>query len=258
MLYFQVQFWAALAWENIYLSLPHTWASRASVCPISSLARCMAFSAAACAFRASSSACFTVSAVFFCTLRPVPSETRHIDESDCPVMYPSLPLCPIFNPTPNKSYITFPLLFPFITTYYPTYLTLPEFPLPLLHPLFHPELTLPASLSLSLPRQTYLALLASCSSISALRTSPWVCSRMASTLDRLLTRSLISSARWRICWGEAGMDSSRTRFATVSMLSGSAPSSAELQHQHSNQHSSTNLLFVIKDHTRLYTNCQIN
>ena len=73
---------------------------------------------------------------------------------------------------------------------------------------------------------THLAFLASCSSCSALRTSSCVCCRMASTLERLRTRSLISSARCLICCGEAGMDSSRTRLATVSMLSGSAPSSA--------------------------------
>lgn len=74
----------------------------------------------------------------------------------------------------------------------------------------------------------YLTLLAWWRSFSALRTSSCVCSRMASTLDRLRTRSLISSARWRICWGEAGMESSRTRFATISMLSGSAPSSVKV------------------------------
>lgn len=71
----------------------------------------------------------------------------------------------------------------------------------------------------------YLALLASSSNCSASRTSSCVCSRMASTFERLRTRSLISSARCLIWRGEAGMDSANTWFATASMLSGSAPSS---------------------------------
>lgn len=75
------------------------------------------------------------------------------------------------------------------------------------------------------PSPWCLALLASSSSRSALRTSSLVRSRMASTLERLRTRSLISSARCRIWIGEAGMESSSTRLATASMLSGSAPSS---------------------------------
>lgn len=77
----------------------------------------------------------------------------------------------------------------------------------------------------------HLALWASCSSCPAWRTSPAVCSRMASTLARLRTRSLISSARRWIWAGEAGSDSSSTRLATTSMLSGSAPSSVGGSHQ---------------------------
>lgn len=72
----------------------------------------------------------------------------------------------------------------------------------------------------------HLARWASCSSCPALCTSPAVCSRMASTLARLRTRVLISSARRWIWSGAAGSDSSSTRLATTSMLSGSAPSSA--------------------------------
>lgn len=70
---------------------------------------------------------------------------------------------------------------------------------------------------------------ASCSSCSARRTSPIVCARIVSTSARLRTRSAISLARCWICSGEAGMESSRTRVATISILSGSAPSSMETQ-----------------------------
>lgn len=72
----------------------------------------------------------------------------------------------------------------------------------------------------------HLARWASCSSCPACCTSLAVCSRMASTLARLRTRVLISSARRWIWSGAAGSDSSSTRLATTSMLSGSAPSSA--------------------------------
>lgn len=71
----------------------------------------------------------------------------------------------------------------------------------------------------------YLALLASSSSFSVFLTSSCVCCRMASTFERLWTRSLISSARSLIWKGEAGMESCSTWLATASMLSGSAPSS---------------------------------
>lgn len=73
----------------------------------------------------------------------------------------------------------------------------------------------------------YLTVLAFSKSCSALRTSSFVFCKIASTLERLWTFSLISSARCLIWRGEAGMESSNTRFATASILSGSASSSTE-------------------------------
>lgn len=70
---------------------------------------------------------------------------------------------------------------------------------------------------------------ASWSSCSARCTSPIVCARIVSTSARLRTRSAISLARCWICSGEAGMENSSTRVATISILSGSAPSSMETQ-----------------------------
>lgn len=70
---------------------------------------------------------------------------------------------------------------------------------------------------------------ASCSSCSARRTSPMVRARIVSTSARLRTRSAMAPARCWICSGEAGMESSSTRVATISMLSGSAPSSMRTQ-----------------------------
>lgn len=70
---------------------------------------------------------------------------------------------------------------------------------------------------------------ASFSSCSARCTSPTVRARIVSTSARLRTRSAISPAKCRICSGDAGMESSSTRVATNSMLSGSAPSSMGTQ-----------------------------
>lgn len=73
------------------------------------------------------------------------------------------------------------------------------------------------------------ALCASCRSCSARRTSPIVRARIVSTSARLRTRSAMAPARCWICSGDAGMESSSTRVATISMLSGSAPSSMGTQ-----------------------------
>lgn len=70
---------------------------------------------------------------------------------------------------------------------------------------------------------------ASFRSCSARRTSPTVRARIVSTSARLRTLSAISPASCWICSGDAGMESSSTRVATISMLSGSAPSSVGTQ-----------------------------
>lgn len=77
--------------------------------------------------------------------------------------------------------------------------------------------------------QSDLARRASCNSCSARRTSPTVRARIVSTSARLWTLSAIAPARCWICSGDAGMESSSTRVATISMLSGSAPSSMGTQ-----------------------------